>query len=286
MRPAPAEGKVRLGSVNYLNCRPLVHDLGGAGDPDFTLRFDPPAVCASLLASGDIDLGLIPTIAYHDRPHDCVVPGVSIASEGAVASVALFTRRPVREIRSMALDTSSRTSVALTRILCARRFEIAPTFARHAPDVGAMLAAHDAALVIGDPALFVDYRALGADKIDLGQEWTEMTGLPFVWAFWAGHADAVSPARVRRMQRTRDFGVRASDALADAYMTATPERCDVARHYLRHSIAFDLDVRMLDGVRTYFREAAALGLIDHVAEPRFFPADDSAESVSDRKILS
>ena len=273
--------KIRLGSVNYLNCRPLVHGLGGDDDPDFTLRFDPPSLCAALLDAGEIDLGLIPTIAYGDRPGDCVVPGVAIASDGPVASVALFTRTPVSRIRSIALDTSSRTSVALTRILCARRFGISPVFAPHAPDLATMLGEHDAALLIGDPALLGDYRAMSAgdvEKIDLGQVWTEMTGLPFVWAFWAGRADAMSPAAVRRLQDTKDAGVRISDALADAYVAGTPQYRDLARHYLRENIRFDLTDRMLDGLRTYYREAASLDLIASAPEPRFFAGDAVARS--------
>jgi len=265
--------QVRLGSVNYLNCRPLVHGLGGDNDPDFSLRFDPPSRCAALLDAGEIDLGLIPTIAYGDRPGDRIVPGVAIASEGPVASVALFTRTPVSEIRSIALDTSSRTSVALTRILCARRFQIAPTFAPHAPDLAAMLAEHDAALVIGDPALLVDHRAIGVgevEKVDLGQVWTEMTGLPFVWAFWAGRADALLPAAVKRLQAAKDAGVQVSDALADAYVSATPQHRELARHYLRENIRFDLTRRMLEGLRTYYREAAGLGVIASAPEPLFF----------------
>jgi chorismate dehydratase len=273
--------KIRLGSVNYLNCRPLVHGLGGDSDPDFTLRFDPPSLCAALLDAGDIDLGLIPTIAYGDRPGDCIVPGVAIASEGPVASVALFTRTPVSRIRSIALDTSSRTSVALTRILCARRFGIAPVFAPHAPDLATMLAEHDAALLIGDPALLVDHRASSAgevQKVDLGQVWTEMTGLPFVWAFWAGRANAISPAAVRRLQDTKDAGVRISDALADAYVSSTPQYRDLARHYLRENIRFDLTDRMLEGLHTYYREAASLDVIASVPEPLFFVGDAVARS--------
>ncbi len=273
---------VRLGSVNYLNARPLVCGLGGAGDPVFGLRFDSPAVCATLLDAGAIDLGLIPTIAYHDRPGDCVVPGVSIASEGPVASVALFTRRPIRDVRTIALDTSSRTSVALTRVLCARRFEIAPTFTRHAPDLASMLAGCDAALVIGDAALFADHHALGAEKIDLGASWTEMTGLPFVWAFWAGRPDAASPDIVRRLQTARDTGVATSDAIADAYVADTPARQPLARQYLREHIQFGLSDRMRDGLRAYYHEAAAVGVIAESADVRFFatapPAVPSAAS--------
>lgn len=277
--------RVRLGSVNYLNARPLIAGLGGAADEYFSVRCDPPAHCATLLEAGEIDLGLIPTIAYHDRPTDLVVPGVSIASEGPVASVAIFTRRPMRDVQTIALDTSSRTSVALTRIMCRRRFGITPTFARHAPDLSAMLLVHDAALVIGDPALFADLpsveAAIGAPagtiaKIDLGALWTEMTGLPFVWAFWAGRADGMTAEAVRRVQAARATGVTISDALADAYVAATPRHRDLARRYLRGNIQFGLTERMLDGVRSYYREAQALGLAAGAAEPRLFSAETVA----------
>jgi chorismate dehydratase len=198
---------VRLGAVSYLNTRPLVYGLENPGTSEarnpgtsLSLRFDVPSVCAALLAAGEIDLGLVPSITY--AAGDRAVPGVSIASEGPVASVALYTRKHVRDVRTLALDTSSRTSVALTRILCARRFEIAPSFVPHAPDLSAMLAACDAALLIGDPALFVDHRALGAEKIDLGQTWTDLTGLPFVWAFWVGRSgtDGIDGQVVSRLQ--------------------------------------------------------------------------------------
>jgi predicted solute-binding protein len=160
---------VRLGAVSYLNVRPLVDGLDA--HPDVTLRFDVPSTCAALLADGTIDLGMVPSITFADRPGDRIVPGIAIASDGPVASVALFTRVPIARVRSIALDTSSRTSAMLVRILCARRFGVTPTFAPHAPDLTSMLATADAALVIGDQALFVDHRALGAEKIDLGQRY-------------------------------------------------------------------------------------------------------------------
>lgn len=271
--------RVRLGSVNYLNARPLIAGLGGDADPHFAVRCDPPAHCATLLEAGEIDLGLIPTIAYHDRPDDCVIPGVSIASEGPVASVAILARRPMRDVRSIALDTSSRTSVALTRIMCRRRFAISPVFVRHAPDLPAMLAAHDAALIIGDPALFADLPAVEAalgvhagaiEKIDLGALWTEMTGLPFVWAFWAGRPDAATADIVTRLQVTRDAGLAQSDALADAYVAHSPAWQPLARRYLREHIQFGLTPRMLDGLAAYFREAAEVGVVGAPAVPCFF----------------
>ena len=148
---------VRLGAVSYLNARPLVHGLESR-TISVSVQFDLPSACAQRLADGEIDLG------HH--PDDCVSrparrprrAGRGIASDGPVASVALFTRRPIDDVRTLALDTSSRTSVVLTRILCARRFEISPAYVPHAPDLDAMLASCDAALLIGDPALFVDHR--------------------------------------------------------------------------------------------------------------------------------
>jgi chorismate dehydratase len=259
---------VRLGAVEYLNARPLVHGLQPSAS--LSVQFDLPTICADRLANGEIDLGLIPSIAYLDRPGDRVVPDVAIASDGPVASVALFTRRPMRDVRTLALDTSSRTSVGLARVLCARRFEIAPSYVPHAPDLRAMLASCDAALLIGDPALFVDHRALSAEKIDMGQEWTEFTGLPFVWAFWAGRPDAADMDVVQRLQTARDAGIAASDAIADAYCLGDAPRQSVARRYLRENIKYHLPPRALDGLRAYYREAAALGLARASADIEFF----------------
>ena len=260
---------VRLGAVSYLNARPLVYGLRESAM--FDLRFDLPAVCAQLLAAGRIDLGLVPSITF--AAGDAIVPGLAIASDGPVASVAIFTRVPPSKIRTLALDTSSRTSVALTRILCRRRLEIAPEFVPHAPDLSAMLDACDAALLIGDPALFADGRALGAEKLDLGQMWTEWTGLPFVWACWVGRASshAIDAGIVARLQAAREEGLLHSDAVADEFCAGEIHRRDIARRYLRESIRYELDDRMLRGLETYYREAAALGLIAAVPPLRFFP---------------
>jgi len=260
---------VRLGAVNYLNVRPLVYGLEHR-PRDVSLRFDPPADCARLLASGAIDLGMIPSIAYLDRPADCVVPGVCIGAEGAVASVALFTRKPIAAVTSVALDVSSRTSSSLVRILCARRFGISPTFVPYAPNLDAMLAAADAALLIGDPALFVDHRAAGAEKIDLGLAWAEMTGLPFVFAFWAGPpSDGVSRI-VGLLQDAAEEGMAQVDAIAADYCSTHPADVALARDYLSTNLMFHLTPRALQGLETYYREAASIGLVDRSVRPRFF----------------
>ena len=271
---------VRLGAVDYLNVRPLVYGLDRQPDR-IRLRFDVPAVCAQLLDAGEIDLGMVPSITYLNRSGDCIVPGVCIGSDGAVDSVALFLRRPLREVRTLAIDTSSRTSVALTKILCARRFGIAPTLVPHAPDLSAMLAQADGALVIGDPALYADYRSLDAEKLDLGLEWTTMTGLPFVWAFWAGRPDAAVPETVAALQSAARTGMSHLDAIADAY-SSDPARRAVNRRYLRNNLRFSLDARAVEGLRTYYREAVALGLAAGDTSLSFY--DDLAEPAADRRI--
>jgi chorismate dehydratase len=266
---ALAKPPIRLGAVDYLNVRPLVYGLDRS--PDLvSLRFDVPSVCAQLLDAGEIDLGMVPTITYLDRPGDRIVPDVCIGSDGPVASVALFHRRPLRELRSVALDTSSRTSAALTRILCARRFEINPVFVPHRPDLGAMLSVADAALVIGDPALFVDYQALGAAKTDLGAEWTSMTGLPFVWAFWSGRPDAAPSAVVGLLRDAAVEGMQHSDAIADAYLAGEPSRRAVGRTYLRENLMFRLTPRAVAGLERYFDEAVAIGLAPEARRPEFY----------------
>jgi chorismate dehydratase len=266
---------VRLGAVSYLNVRPLVYGLEHH-PRDVSLRFDVPSDCARLLASGDIDLGMIPSIAYLDRPGDRIVPGVCIGSDGAVESVALFLRTPIREVRTIALDTSSRTSAALVRILCARRFGIDPTYVPHGPDLPAMLAVADAALVIGDRALFADHRAHGAEKIDLGAAWTQTTGLPFVWAFWSGRPDAVNAGTVQLLQQAAELGMAHTASIAADYCRNMPAEIPLAERYLREHLEFRLTSRALEGLRAYYTEARRLNLVEHAVEPAFFEAAPSA----------
>src|SRR4051794_20790333 len=168
---------IRLGAVAYLNARPLVYGLE-LKPSQFALRFDTPSKCASLLHENAIDVGMIPSIEFL-RGHESyrIVPDLAIASDGEVASVALFCRTPLEEVQTIAADTSSRTSNGLLRILCYERFGIDPEFIPMPPDPRAMLERCDAALIIGDPALFLDVAATAVRKIDLGDEWTSMTGL-------------------------------------------------------------------------------------------------------------
>jgi chorismate dehydratase len=264
---------IRVGAVTYLNARPLVYGL--EHDDRFAIRYDLPSECARLLHAHETDIGLIPSIEYLRGPSPYwIVPGPAVTSRGPVASVAIFTRREPRDIRTIAMDTSSRTSVALAAVMLRRRFDIAPDPAPMAPDLETMLAHADAALIIGDVALFLDHDAAGVAKIDLGHEWTAMTGLPFVYACWTGWPDAVLPHDVTLLQRARDAGIAQSDAVAAAYYPDDTPRQAVARRYLRDNIQYVLGGDEIEGLKTFYRYASELDLAPFDGTLRFYDAED------------
>ena len=159
---------VRLGAVSYLNARPLVYGLENQVER-FDLRYDIPSECARLLHAHETDVGLIPSIEYLRGPVPYwMVPGPAVTSRGPVASVAIYTRREPRDIRTIAMDSSSRTSVALASVMLRRQFEVTAAPVPMAPDLDTMLAGADAALIIGDVALFLDHEAAGVRKIGPG----------------------------------------------------------------------------------------------------------------------
>jgi chorismate dehydratase len=258
----------RLGAVAYLNARPLVHGLELKSNL-FSLRFDVPSKCAALLHERSIDVGMIPSIEYlRGREPYRIVPACGIASRAAVASVALFTTKPVGQISSIATDTSSRTSNGLLRVLCYESFGIDPELVPMPPNVDDMLVRCDAALLIGDPALFLEPESRGLLKVDLGSEWVKLTGLPFVWAFWAGRRGALSPQAVEALQRARGAGVAASDAIAAAY--CPPERVAVGQAYLRENIQYALGDREEQGLRRYYQLAEKHDVVESIRAPEFY----------------
>jgi chorismate dehydratase len=276
--------RVRLGAVGYLNARPLVYGLDVS--PRFDLRYDVPSECARLLHEGAIDLGLIPSIEYLRGGVYRIAPDLAIASRGPVDSVAIYTTRPIADVRSIALDTSSRTSVALVSVLCARRFRIRPALESRGPDLEDMLGHCDAALLIGDNALLLDHEnfrppriSVGQpvpgpqprlEKIDLGEAWSTMTGLPFVWAFWAGRPDALNDDDVRALCRARDAGVACSDAIARGYFPDSPAHQAVGAAYLRDNIKYHLGEDERAALELFYRYAVEAGVVDNVVAPRFY----------------
>src|SRR3954467_2550652 len=174
---------IRVGAVNYLNTKPLIEGLASFA-PHAELHLDLPSRLADRLAAGDLDVGLIPVIEYFRAGNYTVVPGVSIASRGPVLSVTLFSRVPWPDIRSVALDEGSRTSAALARILLEKRYGVHPQTVQLPMGVAADDMTTDAVLLIGDRAMKACLPGF-AHAFDLGQEWFDWAGLPFVYAVWA-----------------------------------------------------------------------------------------------------
>jgi chorismate dehydratase len=250
---------LRIGAVGYLNARPLTWALDR--DPSrYQVRYDFPSVCARLLQDGEVDLGLVPSIEYLQSADYRLVPGVGVTSRGAIASVALYTRRPLDRIRHIALDTSSRTSVALIQVLCHHHFRIRPRFVPHGPDLAVMTRDFDAGLLIGDPAFEADHVQLGLDKIDLGLEWTTMTGLPFVYAAWTGRSGAVRAEEVRLLQEAQREGLAAVDLIAAEYARGDAARAARAARYLRDNVKYGLGAEEAAGLQLFLDHAADLGL--------------------------
>jgi len=261
---------VRLSAVGYLNARPLVYGLEQSSR--FDVRFDIPSVCADLLHEGEIDVGLIPSIEYLRGPADAghyrIVQDVAIASRGEVASVVLYTKKPMSDVRSIAMDTSSRTSVALVGVLCARLFKIQPAIESRTPELTAMLGDCDAALIIGDNALLADPSTL--EKIDLGEAWTTWTGLPFVYAFWAGRAGVLNEADIEALQHARDAGVLRPDEIAREHFPDAPAHQAIGARYLRDNIKYSLGDDERAGLERFFRYAAEIGAVARAGPLQFF----------------
>lgn len=222
----------------------------------FDLRFRIPSQCAREVASGHSDIGIIPSIElnHHDYGR---VRGLGIASRGPVRSILLISAKPFAEIETLAADTSSRTSVALARIILARRYGALPRVMEHPPDLSAMLGAADAALIIGDPALHLDPHSLRERVLDLGAEWTEMTGLPMVFAIWAGCKEAITPAVEEVFHASYQFGRAQLDELIRAECAARGLSPKLAREYLTRHIVNELGAAEYRGLELFLEYARA-----------------------------
>jgi chorismate dehydratase len=250
--------RLRIGAVEYLNTKPLICDLEWLA-PSADLILEVPSRLASELAAGRLDVALIPVIEYFRAGTYSIVPEIAIASRGPVLSVTVFSKVPWAQIRTIALDEGSRTSQALTRILLHRRYESYPEIRPLPLDEPAEAAGTDAVLLIGDRAMRAALPGF-AFSYDLGQEWLEWTGLPFVYAVWAVRpgvdlgpvADALHEAKRRGQERVAQI----------SYFEARRLDLDAAfcRRYLTNIIGFDLGPRELAGLQRYYELARDLGL--------------------------
>ncbi len=224
---------------------------------------DVPSTCADRLKRGEVDAGLIPSVEAARIPGIRIVRGIGIASRGRVRSVLLASRKPVEEVRSVALDTSSRSSAAMARILFEDAFGTRPEFHDAPSDLPEMLRHHDAALLIGDPALRASLE--GLHVIDLAEAWHSLTGLPFVFAVWAvRHEVAPEP-----FLWSRDYGKNHLPAIVEAAERRTGLPKDMLGEYLSGNLHHDLEEEDEKGLAEFFRRAASRGLIPSADLPPF-----------------
>ena len=267
---------LRISAISYLNTAPLMWDFEhGAAGADFDIAYTLPSQCAAELARGHADIGIIPAAAYATIPHLSILPGVAIASKKAVRSILLVSRKPLDAINTVALDNSSLTSVALTRILFEKRWGGGRKFTSLSPDLDAMLATHDAALLIGDPALKVDRSQY--QTWDLADEWNQFTGKPFVFAFWAvTHAAAKESSLdlAAIFQQSRDHGLLPANLgeIVATWAVKLGLSEEALRSYLTTNIHYYLDEPCLDGLRLFYRYASECGVLPHAPELRFAEA--------------
>ena len=264
--------RLRISAISYLNTAPLMWDFEhGEAGRDFDISYTLPSSCARALEAGTADIGIIPAAAYAQIPGLVILPGVAIASRRPVRSILLVSRVPLDQIRTVALDTSSMTSVALTKILFDKWLGGGRTFTSMEPNIEQMLSANDAALVIGDPALQVDRsRYL---TLDLAEEWIRHTGKPFVFAFWVVRQEALQEAALREptsspdlaaiFQQSRDRGLDPTnlDHIAREWSPRIGLAESDVRSYLTENIYYHLDAPCLEGLQLFYRYAAEIGVL-------------------------
>jgi chorismate dehydratase len=267
--------RLRISAISYLNTAPLMWDFDHSeAGRHFDISYTLPSACAQALQSGTADIGIIPAAAYARIDGLKVLPGVAIASREPVRSILLVSKVPIDKIRSVALDTSSMTSVALTKILFEKWLGGGRAFMAMQPDIEKMLAEHDAGLLIGDPALQIDRSRYYT--LDLAEEWIRRTGKPFVFAFWAVREQVLNEANPAQdlagiFQQSRDHGLE-SASLDHTSREWAPRlgltETDV-HSYLTKSIYYYLEPDCLEGLQLFYRYAAEIGALPSVPEMRF-----------------
>ncbi len=270
--------KLRISAISYLNTAPLMWDFKhGRSGQKFDISYTLPSACARALSEGTADIGIIPAAAYTQIADLQVLPDVAIASRRAVRSILLVSKVPIEKIRTIALDTSSMTSVALTKILFEKWLGGGRTFTPMAPEIEQMLAEHDAGLVIGDPALKIDRSQYAT--LDLAEEWIRHTGKPFVFAFWAVRSAALREADpsldlAAIFRDSRDHGLESSSLNQIARNWAP--RLDLGEAdlltYLTENIHYELDAGCLEGLQLFYRYASEIGALPPAPELRFVEA--------------
>lgn len=260
-----ASGALKVGAVSFLNTKPLIYPLlnGELQTEEIDLSIHVPSRLATFLNNHELDIALIPIVEYfraNDRGKGYrILPNISIASRGNVLSIQLFSRVPIQDVQQIAYDTNSRSSVALLKILLTEKYQLAPTFVPCDPSTDPATAETEAVLLIGDAAL----KNLGATEysVDLGTEWHELTGLPFVYACWVARGDVELGGAPNLLLEAKNRGTTQIPEIAriEAQKLGLPE--NLCKDYLQHHIHYDLDESEIAGLEHFYKLAVKNGLV-------------------------
>lgn len=266
--------RLRIGAVSYLNTKPLIHELNRLAS-DAELVLDYPSRLAQRLASGDLDVGLIPIVEYFRADGYRLVPGISISSHGSVLSVTLFSRKPWSEIETVALDEGSRTRAALAQVILRHRYGVRPRVRPLGMDEEAEQAASDAVLLIGDRAMHACLPGF-AYAFDLGQEWHDWTGLPFVYAAWAVRGGVDLGPVESALHESKRRGQANIGAIAAAEASRLGLDAGFCRRYLANIIRYELGPREQAGMERFYALASELDFVPRGRQIEFYRATVAA----------
>lgn len=260
-------GPIRIGAVSYLNSKPLIEGLSEQV-PHARLILDLPSRLADDLAAGQLDVALIPSVESFSDPDYEIVPDACVATRGPVLSVKLYSRVPPGMIRRLALDEGSRTSAALVRIILAERYGNTPQIQPLPMGQGIADSDADAVLLIGDRAMHPPAEPF--DTIwDLGEVWSEWTGLPFVFAMWVTRAGVELGSAGRALAQARDHGLTQLSHIAAREAAGLGIPHQMAADYLKHNLHFRLGSAECNGLKLFHELATANGLAPSNSEIRF-----------------
>ncbi len=269
--------RLRVSAISFLNTAPLMWDFEHANAAkDFDISYTIPSECAAALAEGRADIGIIPAVTYAQIPGLVILPNIAIAARDSVRSILLISKKPIEDVKTVATDTSSRTSVALTQILFAKFLGGHRKFTPQPPNLKEMLKRNDAALLIGDSALQISLHDSPYHVYDLGHDWKRLTGKPFVFAFWAVRLDSLNQQPkgmnlIRTFQESRDHGLLAENVatLAGEWSLKLGLTETEVTTYLTENIHYYLDRENHAGLDLFLNYAHEVGLIPSVPELRF-----------------
>ncbi len=252
---------IRVASVGFVNSRPLIDGLDQ--NPGIKLTMAVPSKLIGILKAGEADVALLPTIDYHAIPGLRMIPSGGIGCFGHTLTVRLFSHVPAAQIRAVACDSDSHTSVALSKILFARLYKTSPTFV----DLKHATSAHDEArLLIGDKVICEE--PLGFEhQIDLGDAWKQLTGLPFVFAIWCAMPGVELGDLPQELERARKRGLANAQKIVDKNAVPRGWPAGIALQYLTMYLKYDIGPRQLEAIRTFHDYADELGLLPGPRQP-------------------